>query len=144
MVEPNLRRAEPIFASARMRPGAAELMGTFLERSQITVTNDYGEARNELRMGEGYAGVPIRGGEVVGILLPRRSGEGQFTVRPARAIETYQAFVGVTVEQLPELRESLIPKLLKMSTAVPAFVVDTGSAPQEIPTRMRDLLETLA
>jgi hypothetical protein len=143
MVEPNLRRVEPIFASARMRPAAAALLGSFLERSQVALTNDYGEARNELRMGAGYGDVTIRGGEIVAILLPRRTGERSFAVRPARAIETYQAFVGVTVEQLPELRQSLIPKLLKMSTAVPAFVVDTGSSPDDIPAALQEFLESL-
>jgi hypothetical protein len=143
MVEPGARRVEPIFASARLRPNAAALLADFLKRSQIAVTSDYGEARNELRMGEGYGNVPISGGEVIGILLPRRSGESGFVTRPARPIETYQAFVGVSVQQLPELRESLIPKLLKMSTAVPTFVVDTGEIPKQIPSAMQRLWESL-
>ena len=144
MVEPHARRVEPIFASARMRPHAAALLADFLERSQVAVTNDYGEARNELRLGVGHADVPICGGEVIGILLPRRSGKAEFVTRPATPIEIYQAFVGVTVQQLPELRESLIPKLLKMSTAVPAYVVDTGETPQHIPEAMQRIWDSLA
>lgn len=143
MVEPLARRVEPIYASARLRPGAVDLLGDFARRIEVATTHDYGEQRHELRLGAGFADVPIRGGEIAGILLPRRTGEARFTTRPARPVETYSAMVGVTVNQLPGLRDRLIPKLLKLATAVPAFVVDTGSEPARIPDAMKTFLATL-
>lgn len=143
MVDPVARRIEPIYASARLRPGAAGLLDSFVTRTQVAVTYDYGDARNELRLGKGYADIPIKGGAIAAILLPRRSGEAAFTVRPARPIETYQAMVGVTIVQLPGLRDAVVPKLLKLATAVPAFVIDTGSVPADVPAALRQFLAGL-
>jgi hypothetical protein len=133
MVEPESKRVEPIYASGRLRPGAVGLLADFVQRTQIAVTRDFGEPRHEIRLGGNYTSNIIAGGRIAAILLPRRSGANELSIRPARPHEVFRALIGVTMLQLPGLHNRVTPKLLKLTQGLPAFVVETGDRPSRIP-----------
>jgi hypothetical protein len=143
LVHPDDRRVEPIYASARLRPGAAALLDRFVQSTQVAITTYYGDPRNELRLGTAYADVPIIGGQIAAILLPRRSGSESIHFRPAQPNETFLAMVSITLAQLPGFRETLVPKLMRLMREVPAYMVDTGNDPWAIPAAFERFLGEL-
>lgn len=143
LVHPDECRVEPIYASARLRPGAAALLDRFVQATQVAVTTHYGDPRNELRLGAPYADVHIAGGEIAAILLPRRSGSDGISFRHAQPNETFLAMVSITLAQLPGFRETLVPKLMRLMREVPAYTVDTGNDPWAIPAAFDEFLAGL-
>jgi hypothetical protein len=133
LVAPARKRVEPIYASARLRPGSVPAISEFVAKTQIGITRDFDDLRHELRLGQGFGGVDIAGGDIAAILLPRRTGAPAPVFRAANRAETFYAVAVITAAQLPGMHESLTPKLAALVRSVPAFVVDTGPDPRAIP-----------
>lgn len=134
---------EPIYASARLRPGSVDALSAFVDQSRIAVSNDDDDPRHELRLGGNYTANTIAGGRAAAILIPRRTGAETITFRPARPVEAFYAVASITLAQTYGMHHTLKPKLTTLIRSLPAFVVDTAGDPQAIPDAFASFLERL-
>jgi len=136
------RLVQPIYASARLRPGSVGALSNFVDQSCIAVSDD-DDPRHELRLGGNYTANAIAGGRAVAILLPRRTGAKTITFRPARPVEAFYAVASITLAQTYGMHDTLKPKLTTLIRSVPTFVVDTADDPQAIPDAFASFLDRL-
>lgn len=142
LVNPKLRRVEPLFTSGRLRKSAPEELAVNLLPFVFAESNDFNDPRYELRFQESQGGTVIHGGVIEHILIPRRRGGHNFETEPAKSSQTYAAMIAHTRVRAPGRAEMLTKKLLSVTRMLPAYFIDTGSDIAAIPIRFKEILDS--
>jgi hypothetical protein len=138
LVDPQQRRVEALFASARVRESGVSEFKEMVARSTFAVTDDEGASRYELRLD-----IEPRSGTVAAILLPERTGSAPFVFRPARGAEVVKGLLRHSLARSPGYAATTASKVLGAARMAPAFIVDTGSDPRAIPPAFDEFLAGL-
>jgi hypothetical protein len=141
LINPKLRRVEPLYTSGRLRKSApAELAGP-LSRFVFTETNEFNDPKFELRFRASNNEALIQGGVIEHILIPRRRGGNGFATERAKSGETFSAMM--THTRLCSLGriEQLTKKLFSATRMHPAYFVDTGNDVAAIPAGLQQILD---
>ncbi len=142
LVNPKLRRVEPLYTSGRLRKSAPVELAVNLLPFVFAESNDFNDPRFELRFRERQRGTLIQGGVIEHILIPRRRGGHNFETEPAKSSQTYAAMIAHTRVRAPGRAELLTRKLLSVTRMLPAYFIDTGSDVAAIPTRFQEILDS--
>jgi hypothetical protein len=141
LVNPKVRRVEPLFTSGRLRKSAPEELTSNLSSFVFAESNDFDDPRFELRFRPEKGGMLIQGGVIEGILIPRRRGGQNFEIERAKSSQTYAAMVAHTRVRAPGRAEQLTKKLLAVTRMLPAHFIDTGNDITAIPARFQQILD---
>ena len=129
----------PLYSSARLRVDMEAVFADALTASRGRSRDD-GDDRHELRLGRWLPSAQISGGVIAAILLPRRNGELRPCFMPATPTEAFNALFLTTKLGLPGPIGWVAEKLTRLVALAPAYHVDTGSTPRDIPDAFAEFL----
>ena len=141
LINPKLRRVEPLYTSGRLRKSAPEQLAASLSRFFFAESNDFGDPRFELRFRASEGDALIQGGIIERILIPRRLGGHNFEIERAKSWQTFSAMVTSTRMRAPGRAEQLTKKLFSVTRMLPAHFIDTGSDVTTLPAALQQILE---
>lgn len=141
LINPKLRRVEPLYTSGRLRKSAPEELAAGLSRFVFMETNEFNDPKLELRFLARNNEALIQGGVIEHILIPRRIGGHNFETERAKSGETFSAMM--THTRLCSLGRAaqLTKKLFAATRMLPAFFVDTGNDVGAIPAGLQRILD---
>lgn len=132
----------PLYASARLREDMASAFHELLASSTRMVTLEDAEARYELSLTH-LAPARLRGGPIAAMLLPRRRGARRVEFALASPTDAFHALFTNTKASAPGPLASYAKKLAALAGRAPAYFVDTGPDPREIPDAFATFLTRL-
>lgn len=136
-------RVEPLYTSARLRIDMANDFAPILPMASHGVSQAEGDLRHELTLGGLLGPARSRGGRIAAILLPRRRGAAHPEFTPAQRSDAFHALFVSTSLGVPAPIKSTSQKLAALVGLAPAFFVDTGQRPADIPAAFDQLMKTL-
>jgi hypothetical protein len=137
LLNPSTGSVAPMFSSARVRQSGASEFRSLVDAA-FMVSDEDGQPRYELRL----QGQPT-GGKVVALAGVRRRGSPQVTFVPGRPIDYLGALLRDSTSRALGCSASMTPKLLAVAGMAPAFLLDTGTDPAQIPAGLGRMLESI-
>ncbi|WP_315831169.1 hypothetical protein [Bradyrhizobium prioriisuperbiae] len=141
LINPTQRLVKPLYASGRLRVGGPERLAASLSRFIFAESNEGDESRLEMRFSTGDRQIPIEGGTIARVLIPRRRGDPAFQIERARPADAFACMIPFTRVYTPGRAEQLTKKILSAAGMVPAYFVETGRDAMAIPAGLQTILD---
>lgn len=137
LLNPSQGIVAPLFSSARVRHSGAGAFQTLVDDA-FMVSDDEGAPRYELRLA-----APPSSGKVAAVVAVHRHGLPGVRFERARALDFLGSLLRDSTARAVGCASSMTPKLLAAARMAPAYAVDTGTDPAEIPAGLGRLLEAV-
>lgn len=132
----------PLYSSARLRIDMGHAFTEMLP-AVPSVSLEDGDGRHELNLSDVVGLTRIKGGKLAAILLPRRRGAAVPQFARARPSDAFHALFLSTSMGAPGPMKLVVAKLSALVALAPAFFVDTGRYPEEIPAAFAAFMDGL-
>jgi hypothetical protein len=137
LLNPSKGLVAPLFSSARVRHSGARAFQTLVDEA-FMVSDDEGAPRYELRLA-----APPSSGKVAAVVAVHRRGLPGVRYERARPLDFLGSLLRDSTARAVGCASSMTPKLLAAARMAPAYAVDTGTDPAEIPAGLGRLLEAV-